>query len=187
MEEKEVALPILDGSEKGDRNSQELLYKQFYSYGMGVCLRYTSSREEAVEVLNDGFLKVFKNLKQFERGRSFKSWFRKILIHTAINHLKKYGKHKMDIGLENIQELQENGGNVLDGLGYEDTLALVQTLTPVYRTVFNLYVMEGYSHEEIAGMLGISVGASKSNLSRARANLRCLLKKNHEQRFARLG
>ncbi|MFD2036899.1 RNA polymerase sigma factor [Belliella marina] len=177
---------ILDGSIRKDRRSQEMLYRQFHGYGMSISLRYTSTREEAVEVLNDGFVKVFDNLQQFDREKPFKSWFRRILINTAINHTKKYGKFKNETDLEHLTELTENGSNVLDDLSYQDTIKLIQSLSPAYRTIFNLYVIEGYSHDEIAETLQISVGASKSGLSRARENLRNLIKKNHEEEVGQL-
>lgn len=157
-----------------------MLYKQFYSYGMGICLRYSSKREEAVEILNDGFMKVFQKIDQYNPEKSFTKWFRRILINSAINYYKKNIKHS-HWGLDVIQEPPSLEFDVLGQLGYNEIIQLVQRLPVAYRTVFNLYAIEGYKHEEIADLLNISVGASKSNLSRARANLRGMLKTNHEE------
>ncbi|AGA79130.1 RNA polymerase sigma factor [Echinicola vietnamensis] len=181
----EPAKSLIDGLCKNDPKSQELLYKQFYSYGMSVCLRYTSSREEAVEVLNDSFMKVFTHIQQYDKSLVFRSWFRRILINTAINHYKKDRHHVTTKELEQSIHVKGTQEDVMAKLHYQEMIAVVQTLSPVYRTVFNLYVIEGYSHEEIGEQLGISVGASKSNLSRARANLRELLTRNHEKGLAK--
>ncbi len=183
--EKNLEPSILEGSQKGNRNCQELLYKHFYSYGMSICLRYTGSREEAVEVLNDGFLKVFQNLHHFDLEKPFKNWFRQILINTSINHFKKTEKYRRQVDLDHLKDFIAFGANGQELLQYQDTIKLIQSLSPNYRTVFNMYVLEGYTHEEIAEMLGISVGTSKSNLSRARENLRSFLKKSYEKRFER--
>lgn len=175
---------MLIGASKGDRKCQELLYKQFYSYGMSICLRYTSNREEAVEVLNDAYMKVFLNIDQYDQEKPFTSWFRRILINTAINYHKKHLKHNHG-SLEKIQEPPVLQQNVLDELNYQEVVKVIQTLPLAYRTVFNLYVIEGYTHEEIATMLHISIGTAKSNLFRARAALRKRLTKNHEEGAAR--
>lgn len=157
-----------------------MLYKQFYSYGMGICLRYSSKREEAVEILNDGFMKVFQKIDQYNPEKPFKKWFRRILINSAINYYKKNIKHSHR-ALDVIQESTSYEDDVLGQLSYKEIIQLVQHLPLAYRTVFNLYAIEGYKHEEIADLLNISVGASKSNLSRARANLRERLKANYEE------
>jgi RNA polymerase sigma-70 factor (ECF subfamily) len=175
---------VLAGCLKGDRKSQELLYQQFYSYGMSICLRYTATREEASEVLNDSFMKVFQHLGQYDANKPFLGWFRRILINTAINYYKKHLKHHRVQDIDTAPPVPVTR-DVISHLSYQEIIGLVQQLTPTYRTVFNLYVIDGYSHEEIARMLHISEGASKSNLSRARANLRNMLKKSHEEIHAR--
>ena len=179
MEDKLTSI-VLEGIKREDRKCQEMLYKQFYSYGMGICLWYSSTREEAVEILNDGFMKVFQKIGQYNPEKPFKKWFRRILINSAINYYKKNIKHN-HWGLEVIQEPTSYENDVLGQLSYKEIIQLIQHLPLAYRTVFNLYVIEGYKHEEIAGLLSITVGASKSNLSRARANLRGMLKTNHEE------
>ncbi|MDF9798740.1 RNA polymerase sigma factor (sigma-70 family) [Catalinimonas alkaloidigena] len=168
---------LITGCLKGKRKSQEKLYQRFYPYGMSVCLRYTDTEEEAIEVLNDGFMKVFAKLETFDQQKPFQSWFRRILINTSINHYHKNEKHKHHQPIEEGNQVADER-SILSHLSYEEMIRLIQDLSPVYRTVFNLFVIDGYTHEEIAEALQISVGASKSNLFRARANLRVMLKKN---------
>ncbi len=170
---------LIHGCLEKNRQSQEKLYQRFYAYGMSICLRYTVSEEQAIEVLNDGFMKVFNHLEQFDITKPFETWFRKILINTAINYYHKNKKYNHHQSIEDAYQVA-NEQDILSQLSYREIINLIQQLSPMYRTVFNLYVIDGYSHEEIAEALNISVGTSKSNLSRARANLRVLLKKNHE-------
>lgn len=185
LSERNALDPILKGCLKNDRKSQKMLYRHFFGYAMSICIRYTRNENEALEVLNDAFMKVFINLKNFDRSRSFKSWFRRILINASIDHLKKEMKHRH---LERIAEYeltnQEPAGD--HQIQHDELISLVQRLTPAYRSVFNLYVMDGYNHQEIAEMLGISEGTSKSNLAKARMNLREMLKKIEGNEFLRI-
>jgi RNA polymerase sigma factor (sigma-70 family) len=178
--EQKPTSKILNGILQNDRKCQELLYKQFYSYGMSISLRYTNNRDEAVEVLNDGFMKVFSHISHYDSGRNFTAWFRKILINTAINYHKKNIKHN-HLGLDKLPDVPALQQSALEELGYHEMILLIQELQLAYRTVFNLYVIEGYTHEEIGTMLTISVGTSKSNLSRARAHLRSKLTQNQQE------
>ena len=184
---KIIALPeLLAGCLRNHRQSQELLYRQFYGYAMAVCLRYAPTREGALEVLNDGFLKVFTRLDQYDSSQPFKSWFRRILINTAVDHYRQEVRHHHHEDVEQIEQTAVSGApDAFSQLAHEDLLALIQRLSPAYRLVFNLYVMDGFTHEEIAAQLGISVGASKSNLARARENLRQLLKHVNYDEYAR--
>ena len=156
------------------RASQKKLYEEFYAYGMSICLRYADNRDEASGILNDGFLKVFTNIKQFDLTREFKPWFRRILVNTAINH---YRQKQRDLQAEELSRAQQKSEreNILSGISYQEIIAMLQKLPPAYRTVFNLYAIEGYRHEEIAKMLGITVGTSKSNLFKAKESLRSIL------------
>ncbi len=152
----------------------------FYAYGLSITLRYTESRDEAAAVLNDAYIKVFENINQFDIERPFKPWFRRITINTSINTYHKNKKRfellvPISAGQKAISENQ-----IVSGISYDEIIELVQKLTPAYRTVFNLYVIEGFKHKEISEMLEISVGTSKSNLSKAKQNLRVLLEKNLE-------
>lgn len=169
---------IIRGCRKRRRKSQKKLYQMFYAYGMSITLRYADSRDEAAEILNDAFMKVFTNIKDFDTSRAFKPWLRRIIINTAINHYhrnKDYRKVKdIDTADENIGRAEQ----VISGISYEEIIEMVQQLSPAYRTVFNLYVIEGFKHKEIAEMLDIAVGTSKSNLSKAKNNLQSILEKN---------
>ncbi|MEX2565683.1 MAG: sigma-70 family RNA polymerase sigma factor [Cyclobacteriaceae bacterium] len=180
--EKYLSNKLLNGISNGDRKSQEMLYKQFYSYGMSICLRYAANREESLEILHDGYLNVFQHFDRYDPQRPFTQWFRKILINGAINYYKKNLNHSQNIGLEHIPEIPDLGKNASDDLKYMDIIQVIQALPIRYRTVFNLYAIEGYNHHEISDILGISEGTSKSNLHRARQKLRTMLTiRNHEE------
>jgi RNA polymerase sigma-70 factor (ECF subfamily) len=177
---------LLAGCLRNQRQSQELLYKQFYGYAMSVCLRYAPTRESALEVLNDGFLKVFTRLDQYDATQPFKAWLRRIMINSAVDHYRQEVRHYNQDSLEQAEQLSApDTVDAYSQLAHEDLLMLIQRLSPAYRLVFNLYVMDGFTHEEIAGQLGISTGASKSNLARARENLRQLLKQINQDEYAR--
>ncbi|ADB40865.1 RNA polymerase sigma factor [Spirosoma linguale] len=177
---------LLAGCLRNQRKSQELLYKQFYGYAMSVCLRYAPTREGAVEVLNDGFLKVFTRLDQYDSAQPFKGWLRRILINAAIDHYRQEVRHHNHEDVEHIEQtVASESADAFGQLAHEDLMGLIQRLSPAYRLVFNLYVMDGFTHDEIAGQLGISVGASKSNLARARENLRVLLKRLNNDEYVR--
>lgn len=167
---------LIQGCKRQDRASQKRLYQLFYGYAMSVCLRYSRTKEEAVEILNDGFMKVFTKIGKYDPGRSFKGWIRRILINTAVDAYRQNHKHYYAEDIS-VVEHEVIVGNVLDQMQYEALIQLIQHLSPAYRTVFNLYVIDGFSHEEIAAQLHISVGTSKSNLSKARANLQGHLKR----------
>lgn len=181
------ALPdLLAGCLRNHRPSQELLYRQFYGYGLSVCLRYAPTREQAREVLNDGFLKVFTRLDQYDAAQPFKGWLRRILINTAVDQYRQEVRHAYHADLtEPTQTVAADSADAVSQLAHEDLLGLIQRLSPAYRLVFNLYVMDGFTHDEIAGQLGISVGASKSNLARAREHLRRMLHTLQHDEYAR--
>lgn len=137
---------------------------------MAICRRYSINDFDAADVLNDGFLKVFTHIEKYDSTKPFKSWLGRIITNTAIDHYRtnlKFSDHDDVSTHEDIGHVAA----VYDRLAYQDLLALVQSLSPAYRTVFNLYAIDGYSHEEIAQMLKISVGTSKSNLFKARLKL----------------
>jgi RNA polymerase sigma factor (sigma-70 family) len=177
---------LLAGCLRQNRRSQELLYRQFYGYAMSICLRYTQTREEAVEVLNDGFLKVFTKLYRYDLGQPFKPWLRRILINTATDYYRQALPHYYQNDLAAAEHIGTGEADALSGLSHEYLLTVVQRLSPAYRLVFNLYAIDGYSHDEIASQLGISVGASKSNLARARENLRLMLQKKTTDDYGRV-
>ncbi|AOM79544.1 RNA polymerase sigma factor [Pedobacter steynii] len=161
---------IIKGCIRKDRSSQYLLYKEFYGYCMGICKRYAINDVDAAEVLNTAFLKVFNHIEKYDANKPFKAWMAKIMANTAIDHYRAKLKFSMHDDINEYGHIGQ-GAAVYDQLAYDDLLSLIQTLSPAYRIVFNLYAIDGYSHEEIAETLNISVGTSKSNLSRARQKL----------------
>lgn len=169
---------LLEACQKNDRQSQQALYRQFYGYGMSICLRFAHSEEEAQEILNDGFLKAFERLESFREQSSFKSWLRRIMINASIDHYRRYQKHYHQIELSYAQD-QATQSVALENISAEEVMKMVQALPPAYRMAFVLFAVEGYGHKDIAKQLGISEGASKSNLSKARAKLRKMLDKWH--------
>jgi RNA polymerase sigma-70 factor (ECF subfamily) len=165
---------LLVGCREMQRNSQKLLYQEFYSYGMSICLRYADNRDEAAEVLNDGFMKIFQNIKKFDLSRPFKPWLRRIMVNTAINH---YHHKQRELKTEEMEKARNRFGreDILSAISYSEIILMLRKLPPAYRTVFNLYVIEGFKHEEIATMLGVSIGTSKSNLFKAKEHLKRIL------------
>lgn len=166
---------IIDGCIRKDRASQHLLYKEFYSYSLGICKRYSISEFEASDVLNKGFLKIFNNIGLYDATKPIKAWIGKIMVNTAIDH---YRANLRFIGHDDISEYEHNGTEavVYGQMAYKELLLLVQSLSPSYRVVFNMYAIDGYSHDEIAKKLNISVGSSKSNLFKARQKLQDMIR-----------
>ncbi|RPE13638.1 RNA polymerase sigma factor [Chitinophaga lutea] len=165
-------LDIIEGCRQWKRGSQEALYRQFFGYAMAICLRYANNKNEAIEILNDGFLKIFNHINSYDTSRPFKSWLSKIMANTAIDHLRSRKKISFAEDISQAYDLGVTDDKALDKLSYDEILLLVQNLPPAYKTVFNLYVMEGFQHQEIAAMLGISEGTSKSNLFKAKRILK---------------
>ena len=168
---KDTVLDILiGGCLNGNRSDQKELYKAFYGMAFNVCLRYAGNRNDASEIVNQGFLNVFLNLKKYRRNTLFIVWLKNIMVNKAIDYYRKDLKLTLQDDLDVAEyllsnELPENK------VMYEDLLNIIQTLPTVYRIVFNLYAIEGYSHNEISVKLRISPGSSKSNLSTARRKL----------------
>jgi RNA polymerase sigma-70 factor (ECF subfamily) len=165
---------LIEGCKKQNRQSQQLLYQEFYSFAMRICARFVHNNYEASEVLNDGFFKALTNIDKYDENRSFKTWLSKIMYNTSIDYYRSNLKNNK------MQELDSVNGVEIDAevekkLEYEDLLAMVQKLSPSYRVVFNLFAIDCYSHEEIAKMLGISEGASRSNLHKARQKLKQMI------------
>lgn len=153
---------------------------------MAICDRYANRQEDAVEILNDGFLKIFKEINRYKPAysdvvSSFKGWLRKIMVYTAIDNYRKNQKHQLVTQLENVvYQIATVREDAIEKLSYEEIIRAIQDLSPGYRTVFNLFVIEGLSHEEIGSQLGVSIGTSKSNLSKARKQLQKILFKQNE-------
>jgi RNA polymerase sigma factor (sigma-70 family) len=155
----------------GDRSAQSILYEQFAPKMFGVCLRYSKNREEAEEILQEGFLQVFKSLCSFKFAGSFEGWIRKIMVYCAIQHFRSKSKMHLVLNIDNLKGEEIGAEEIVSGLQKKELLKMVQALPPAYRLIFNLYVFEGYKHREIASLLGISEGTSKSNLFDAKSLL----------------
>ncbi len=171
---RSLMFALVQGCKRNDRDSQRLLYRHYYSYAMSICVRYSKSKEEAKEILNDGFLKVFQKIEQYKQETPFEGWLRRIMINAAIDCYRREVKHYYHASAEELK-IDNGRQSVMDEIAYNELLVLVQKLTPGYRTVFSLYAIDGYTHEEIAGILNISEGTSKSNLFKAREALRKML------------
>ena len=161
---------LLKECKRGKSGSQEELYRRFASAMYGLCLQYASNEEDAQDILQEGFIKIFAKLDQVKNPAALPGWIRRVMINTALE------RYRSQVILQRVDEVKEEhhedpGNDALDKLSCEELVGLIQTLTPRYRMVFNLYAIEGYSHQEIGEELGISVGTSKSNLSRARVIL----------------
>lgn len=171
-EEEQIWRACLGGKLK----AQEQFYRYFYGYAMSIGLRYSGNREEALEIVNDSFLKIFNNLDKHNPEKSIKAWIRRIVVNTSLDYYRKNQKYRYDIDITEAQHgiVDEN---TFDRLAVEELLKILQELPPAQRSVFNLYEIEGYSHQEIGEMLGIPEGTSKSHLSRAKNKLRELVEK----------
>jgi len=168
---------LLQGCKQNHRESQRLLYQHYYAYAMSICVRYCRSMEESKEIVNDGFMKVFKKMEQHETESSFKAWLRRIMINSAIDHYRKELKHHHHQDIGKAKDIGIHGTTALQDISYAELIGLIQELSPAYRAVFNLYVIDGFTHEEISKILNISEGTSKSNLAKARESLRKMLEK----------
>ncbi len=179
-----VLIAIIEGCIREDRESQKRFYKYFYSYGFAICQRYLTVHEDTVEALNDGYLKIFGELYRFEQRQnglesSLKAWMRRVLVNTCIDRIRKYKLKKSKMSDQEPESVMMSTAEVaVTNLNYEELLGSISKLSPAYQTVFNLFVLDGYSHDEIAKLLNISVGSSKSNLAKARINLQRLLSKD---------
>lgn len=173
IEEKEL-YKLIKSCKSGNRQSQDSLYKLYYGYAMGICLRYSKTYEEAVEIANDGFLKVFDKIQKYTPGYSFKGWVRRIMVNSSIDYYRQNSKHYGSFDISHAQNEAKND-TIISQLSEQEIIAAIQQLPPSYRLVFNLYVIEGYKHSEIAEIMNISTGSSKSSLSIARNKLRKIL------------
>ncbi|WP_207429728.1 RNA polymerase sigma factor [Pedobacter sp. SYSU D00535] len=162
---------LLEGCRRGERRAQELLYKMLASRMLGVCTRYAKDRYEAEDMLQIGFVKVFQKVKEFRGEGSFEGWIRRIMVNSAIEVYRKNQRMLDVVDINEVYDVQQVTFD-MNGLETKDLLRLIQQLPAGYKLVFNLYAIEGYSHKEIADQLGITEGASKSQLSRARAVLK---------------
>ncbi len=185
-EEKKELQSLIAACRKNNRHAQELLHREFYGFAMGIVRRYAKSREEAIEIVNDGFFKVLTSLDKYSEDLSFPGWVRKIMVNTSIDHFRKNEKHYNSIDISYSKDSSPDP-DAISKLTEEEILLAISQLPASYRMVFSLHVIEGYSHEEISKALGISIGTSKSNLSVARTKLMKTLssekKSNNEEKW----
>jgi len=156
----------------GDLRSQELLYRRYFSFAMSVCVRYTGDENEAMEIVNDSYMKILDSLSDYDSSRPFKSWYGKILVNTAIDHYRKNLKHNDYIPINTITEISELEPEIETELSVNDILTLFRHLPVNYKITFNLFEIEGYTHEEIGQMMGVTASTSRANLARAKKMLR---------------
>ncbi len=162
---------LISGCINGDRQMQELLYHRFSPKMYAVCLRYSGNSEDARDLLQEGFIKIFKNLSKYRGDGSFEGWIRRIFVNTSIEHFRKKVRVQ-DVTEKQERTIEDKEWNVLDNLAEKDIIKMIHELSPGYKAVLNLHVIEGYSHKEIAEMLGINEGTSKSQLARAKTVLK---------------
>ena len=186
LSDKDSVQRIVEGCANGDKKSQHELYQQFYGKMMAVCYRYANDPEEAKDILHDGFLKVFSNIRKYNYRGSLEGWVRRIVVNTAIDHFRKF-KNVFSMSESNVEsEMIESNLTDYDAhaqLNEQELLRAINNLSPAYKLVFNLYAIEGYSHKEIADKLDINIGTSKSNLAKARMNLQKELEKKYNYRY----
>ncbi|MEL6124657.1 MAG: sigma-70 family RNA polymerase sigma factor [Bacteroidota bacterium] len=158
-----------------ERWAQELLYKDYYPMMMPVCMRYSNNDEDALDILHEGFIKVFRHIHKYQLGTSLTAWIKRIMVNTAIDFYRRRVRRRTE-DLDTAYSVKSTDPNALNFLAAEEIIQCLNQLSPSYRSIFNLYVIEGYSHREIAEQLGISESTSRSNLVKARSKLRTLLK-----------
>ena len=165
---------LIRGCLREERWAQKELYETFYGKMLVVCSRYANHTEDAKDILNEGFIKVFKNLYKYEIGTSLDSWIRRIMINTSIDFYRKQLKHRSE-DIEVLKYTACDQADVISQYSVKELLSVIQELPPSYRAVFNLYAIEGYSHKEIGNLLGITESTSRSNLVKARSKLKQML------------
>lgn len=166
---------IISGCKTGSLKYQELLYKQFYGFAMGIALRYCVNRDDALEVVNDAFIKTFNSINNFSSDKPFKAWLRTIIVNTAIDRRRKDMKLQLNVSIDNALTIG-NKAKAIENLNAQDILKLMKELPALQLAIFNLYEIDGYNHEEIAQLLAIPVSSSRVYLSRAKEKLRTLLR-----------
>ncbi len=167
---------LIEACKKGDRAAQRALYDRLAPRMFPICIRYAGDREVAQDILQDGFVTLFMKLDDFKGEGSFEGWARRIFVTTALMYLRKKDALKMSDELDTVRGMKAETVTQIQSLGYKELMELIMTLPPGFRTVFNMYAVEGYSHKEISDMLGISETTSRTQLSRARTWLQNKIK-----------
>lgn len=154
--------------------AQQKLYEDHFGVMMGICMRYASNQDEAMDILHEGFIKVFRNISKYKAGTSLSAWIRRIIINTSIDYYRKRTRRRTD-DLDQVQDVKTSAPDAISMCSEIEIMQCIQRLSPAYRTVFNMYVIEGYSHREIADRLDISESTSRSNLVKARSKLQHMI------------
>jgi len=149
-----------------ERWAQRKLYEDYYGCLMGICLRYASNADDAMDILHDGYIKIFRHISRYQPGTSLIAWMRRIMVNTAIDYYRKRARRRTE-DLDAAHNVQSREPGVVSSMATEEILKCIQGLSPAYRSVFNLYVIEGYSHKEVADILNITESTSRSNLVKA--------------------
>lgn len=160
---------------KGNPNAQKALYEKYKVPLFRICLRYAKDRPEAEDMLQDGFVKIFTDLHQYKGDGALGGWLRRVVVNVALQHIRKYKKFENTVELDQLSETHHTNEMVTSNLNAQALTKMIQQLPTGYRTVFNLFVIEGYTHKEIAELLGVNVNTSKSQLSKAKATLRAMI------------
>ncbi len=159
---------------RNEKWAQKKLYEDYYSSMMPLCMRYTNNRDDALDVLHEGFIKVFRNISKYKPGTSLSSWIRRIMVNTSIDYYRKMSRRRTE-DLDGLYDVSSEEPDAISKISAQEIIDSLQLLTPAYRTVFNLYVIEGYPHKEIAKILTITESTSRSNLVKARNKLKNIL------------
>jgi len=175
---------LVAGCLKGDPIAQKALYKAYSRKMMSICMRYAAGREQAHDILQDGFVKVFTKMDHYRGDGPLGGWIARTMVNTALDHLRRNKPYDHSVDLSDAEHLHAEDEHVLSGMTTDEIMALIQALPPGYRTVFNLFAIEGYAHKEIAEMLGVSENTSKSQFMKARAYLRRLLPKEAAELYS---
>ena len=167
---------FIEACVRNERWAQKRLYEEHYSQMMGVCLRYARNEHDALDILQEGFIKVFRNIAKYQPGTTLIAWIRRIMVNTAIDYYRKNIRRRTE-DLDTAYDLKSMDADAISQCSEKEILEAVQQLTPAYRVVFNLYVIEGYSHREIAELMEITESTSRSNLVKSRMKLRAIINK----------
>jgi len=172
-------LDIIQACIQREEWAQQKIYEEYHNVMLGICMRYSASEDEAMDILHEGFIKVFQGIQLYEPGTNLGAWIRRIMVNTSIDCYRKE-KRRMTEDLKEANMFAQYTGNPLANISVEEIMVAIQKLTPIYRSVFNLYVIEGFSHREISEQLGITESTSRSNLVKARSKLKELLHERGE-------
>ncbi len=171
---KENEQDFISACIKEEEWAQKKLYETFYSKMYPVCLRYAVDEEEALDILHEGFIKIFRHISKYTVGTSLSAWIRRIMVNTSIDYYRKKARRRTD-NIDDARAVTNNDPDVVSNMSADEIISALQELSPAYRAVFNLYVIEGYAHKEIAAQLNITESTSRSNLVKARTKLKNLL------------